>query len=264
MNKETLCAWVNELKYVEVFEELDTYNLNSPLLAQLRNECIAGKMAFDFPDRLKIFIATIYNSKIGKEALTVFVLTGTKSQIAENGKKHNFEMPLNRYHETDLEGWQPFESAENVKQLFAEYKDKKGFPLHYSCLHTMSCGEAETRNWLREICKDTVLWVDLLAINENNENFISYFNHSEVGGLLTSTCLTDSKQVKKFASVQIEKKFINRKDDFENYTCENHHVALGVASKEWLFRVLTNIAIKQNIERRIEKPDTANVRNTTF
>ena len=263
MDKETLCRLVDELKFVEVFEELDKWEIQNTLLSNLRNEFIAGEAKYQYPDRLKVFIRN-QKDKSGKAALTVVVITANQEQIKQNGKKYNCKVPENRYHPTDLDQWQPFESPEKIKELFAEYQQKKGFPLQYQCVHEFPCDDLETREWIRENRQNMVLWADLLALNENNEDFAKYFNDGEIGGLLTSHCVADHEETTTFVATQSKKMFQNRKDDFENYKKECGNIAFGISNKEWLFRILTNIAVLQKVNREIDKEDKNKLRDISF
>lgn len=263
MDKETLCKLIEEGKYAVVFEELDKWEIQDAMFANLKNEFIAGQSTYQYPGRLKVFISTL-KDKSGKAALTVVVITANQEQIKQNNEKYKCKIPENRYHPTDLDQWQPFESPEKIKELFAEYQLKKGFPLQYQCVHEFPCDELETREWIRENRQNMVLWADLLALNENNEQFAQYFNDGEIGGLLTSNCIADHEETTTFVATQSKKIFQNRKDDFENYKKECGNIALGVSNKEWLFRILTNIAVLQKVSRKMEKEDTNKLRDISF
>ncbi len=264
MNKQELYDLVDNLDFATVFEELDKLEgQNLTMLNALRNECITlGVKDIYFCSRLKMFIQTLKTPQ--KDALNVVVLTATKDQIDAVGKKNELPMPLDRYDETKLENWQPFESKDKVHELFAEYKTRKGYAIDYQCVAHHACDTQEEREWVKEKRKNMVLWVDLLAVCEKNKKFVSYFNDSEIGGLLTSICHTDSKKVKDFWQTQTTTYFENRKDEFENYGGNCTHIALGVPNKEWLFRLFTNLAVLHGVVRNIEKEDKTGIRKLDF
>lgn len=265
MDKETLCKLIDELKYAEVFEELDKWEITDAksMFESLKKEFIAGEGNHKYPDRLKVFIRNL-KDKSGKPALTVVIITANKLQIEQNNEKYDCQIPENRYHLTDLDQWQPFQSSEKIKDLFIEYRQKNGFPLRYECVHEFPCEDAETRAWIRENRQNMVLWADLLALNEHNEKFAKYFNDDKIGGLITSNCISDHEKT----SVWVEKKtrniFQDCKDYFENYTDECQNIAFGISNKEWLFRILTNIAVLLKVSRKIDTEDKNNLRKENF
>lgn len=263
MDKETLCGLVTEGKYVEVFEELEKWEITDAMFANLRNEFIAGQTTYQYTDRFKVFIRSL-KDKSGNPNLTVIVITANKQQIKQNNEKYKCKIPENRYHPTDLDQWQPFQSSEKIKDLFIEYQRKNGFPLQYQCVHEFPCEDAETRAWIRENRQNMVLWADLLALNEHNEKFVKYFNDDKIGGLITSNCVSDTEKPSVWAEKQSKNIFQNRKDDFENYTDECQNIAFGISNKEWLFRILTNIAVLLKISRKMNKEDTKKVRGIIF
>lgn len=244
VSKEILCSWVDELRFEEIFSELDKWGIQDVMLETLRKEFIGGEINHKYYDRLKIFIRSV-KAKAEKEVLTIIVLTATQQQLQDN-KTTPKDLPLS-YYADNLEGWQPFETKESVKDIFAEYQRLKGFPLQYQCIHYFSCEDREVRDWLRNNRKNMVLWVDLLAMNDKNRQFVKYFDDGEIGGLLTSQCLAHPQSILQEQKDRAADIFMNRKDDFENYSKECSHIAFGLPNKEWLFRFLTNIAIQQKI-----------------
>jgi len=55
-SKKELLELIDELKYADVFNELDKLNLNSEAYNRLKKEFVLGKADIDFNDRLKIVI----------------------------------------------------------------------------------------------------------------------------------------------------------------------------------------------------------------
>jgi tetratricopeptide (TPR) repeat protein len=62
-SKEELNEMVNNLKYPEVFEELDAMGQNSATYNALKLEFIDGNINYNFPKRLKVFINNIFLKK---------------------------------------------------------------------------------------------------------------------------------------------------------------------------------------------------------
>ncbi len=193
MDKKQILDWVDELKLPEVFAELDEVKVQDHLLEKLRNEFILGTKDVDFINRLKVFISSL-KDKTGQDSLNLYVITATKSEIERNGKTHKVKMPLERYHD-ELEKWQPFAEPESSKTILTEYKKRKGFSLSFQYLSSYSCAEVEERDLIRENRKNMVLWSDLLALHESNEEFTRYFDDGEIGGLLVSVCPSDPEEI---------------------------------------------------------------------
>lgn len=79
--KQELLNMADELKYAELFEELDRMGLNSEAYNRLKKEFVLGKTDIDFNDRLKTLIGQIFlNANLEN-------VPSEKAKIIQNAEK---------------------------------------------------------------------------------------------------------------------------------------------------------------------------------
>ena len=136
----------------------------------------------------------------------LYIISGTKSRIQKCiGDNCICHMEEDRYHDTEISKWIPFNSAKTIEEIVEEFKSR--YPIIESYLENdpddaigIHIEDNETK---------TIGIIDILSIDDENESFVKCFDRLKIGGVILPHCreITKHEEVFQHAKATRERVF---------------------------------------------------------